>query len=568
MPNDSLASGLAGTDGGVTRLWLLAPDRTLATIIDTFVDFEMNLEYLLTGSIKIKVAADHRMFGLSWGGVGILDHGMENWGCAFYYRDPGSGTHKKFIGIADPLKISHRGRRGTGYVDVEFNHAFWDLLRRRQVWTQYGARYENDDTPDNIARDLILKTCCDGYAITPDGNDTNRAQFGPAESPWSITCDLPHWPGDHPETLKYSCDHGTALTDALRELFTGRMPRTGSPTDIYPSFSENSPGAFHIDILCGKDLVTPRVIGRDLSGKSFASSESATILAPERETLSSYIKTWERTDQITSIEVRGRGAHREQRRFFISDPEMLARVGPIENSWTAPEAIDGDEMELEARTYLFKRREGIVAIEVGLNEVTGVLTYPDHIDLMDTVAVYSGKDTFDSLSYLDVVKVTVRIPVPGHPKVSVGLGQLQRNWLSEMGRHGGGRGGGGGGGGRPRQKSGSGAGGCDKAVQFIQDSKNEYGVGTCEGRVKFLGDDFISAVARLSHPQDNGLGQTDVVVELKWCAPECTDHPFGDGLPASPIAWAQICVGTTGGEVRGAVPVYNCDDIISPSAGG
>ena len=549
------AAPLKGADEGLTRLWLLKPDRTLATLIDKFIDFEMDLEFLLTGTIKVKIPADHRMFGLSWNGIGILDHGLENWGCSFYYRDPGTGNNKKFIGIADPLKLSHHGQRGSAYAEVEFNHAFWDLMKRREVWTEDGARYELEDTPDNIARDIIAKQCMAGSVVTPIGNFTDRTQFGHAAAPWSVTVDpvLPN--GQHPERFKYSCDHGTALPAALQDLFVGRMPRTGASTDIYPAFSEPSPGDFRISILCGKDVVSPRVIGRNLvSRASSTANEPATVLAPERSTMLGYSKGWERTDQMTSIEVKGKGQHREQLRFFIHDPEMVERVGPIENAWTAPEALDPDELEFEARTYLAHRKEGTVSTQVGLIEREGRLTYPTNIDLMDTITVYSGKDTFGITEQLDVLKVTVKIPVPGKPHVEIGLGQLERNWLSEMGRHGGGRGGGGGGGGRPRSKGG-GVNACTTGISCIQDSDSEDCVDKCEAKLKFLGDAWISAKERRPAPGDHGPGATDLVVKLDWCAPECLDA----GAVGPVIAMVQLCVRKAdGSQMTVAVAGYKC----------
>lgn len=543
---------------GITRLWLLYPDRTLATLMDRFIDFEMNLESLLSGTIAVKMPASHRMFDMNWGGIGILERDLENWGCKFFYRDPGDGSRKKFFGIADPVTIRHTGFRGNAYVEAEFNHAFWELMRRRNVWTVNGGRYRIEDTPDNIVRDLVLKQCCAGTVVTPEGNETDRTRFGPAEAPWSVTCELVKVPGDHPETMRYAVDHGTALTDCLRELFQGRMPITGTSTDIYPEFTESVPGDFRLKVLTGREVVEPRVIGRNLIALSNGTATgSGSAISPERQTMMAFSRKRERTDQITSIEVRGFGDGENQGRRFLADAEMLERVGPIENSWTLPQALVGDdEMEFEARLYLHHRREGTKVTEVELIEQPGRFTYPENVDLADTVTIYSGNDTFRVLENLDVVRVTVTIPVPGYPKVSIGLGQLERNWLAEAGRHGGGRGGGGGGGGRPRNKSG-GADGCDESFSCIQDGEGEECIDHCEGRVKFLGDEFIEPHVRGPDGQDPGPPDTDIVVFLEWCAPECA----APNQAAGAVKWANICIRDVNGhKIMLAVPAYECGD--------
>lgn len=543
---------IQGSNAGITRAWLLYPDRKLATLMDRFIDFEMDLEAWLSGTIRVKMPASHRMFGLSWQGVPILERLMENWGCNFYYRDPGDGSRKKFIGIVDPVTVRHRGVRGTAYVEMEFNHAFWELLKRRQVWTQKGERYFFEGSPDNACRDVIRKQTTAGFVVTPDDFPGDRTHFGPAEARWTVSCEGPADPPQHPESFKFYVTHGTVLTDVVRELFQGRMPTTGTPTDIHPELREDTPGAFHISILCGKDVVTPRVIGRDLAVTKDLGGYGGpkTVLSPERKTILSFAQKTERTDQMTAIEVKGQGEHLQQARFYIVDDNMEARVGIIENAWTAPDALDPDELEFEARSYLAKRSAGTTSTEVELIEQVGRFEYPEHIDLMDTVVVYSGNgELFNIMQNLDVVKVKVTIPVPGYQKVAIGLGQLERNFLAEMGRHAGGRGGGGGGGGRPRGKTGSGTGtggkgACDKAIICIQDDASEECVDDCEGKIKFIGDPWIDATVRKPAPGDPGPGDTDVVVKLQWCLPECPDGP----PPGGPVLkYGLVCLSKADG---------------------
>lgn len=554
-----------GSSEGITRLWLTYPDRTLATLVDRFVDFEMDLEALLSGTIQVKVPLDHRMFGLDWNGVGILDRDLENWGCKFFYRDPGNATHKVFSGIANPVKLSHRGQRGNAYVEIEFDHIFWEIMRRRNVWTEFGGRWEYEGSPDNIVRQLVLTNFCDGDVVTPIGNTTDRTRLGPEEAPWTVIGEAVKPVGDHPETMKYIVDHGTKMNECLRELFEGRMPNSGNPTDIYPSFEEGAPGEFHFAVLCGKDFVLPREIGRDLTGTSVEMDVvGGQLLAPERRNIMSWSRGRDRTDQYTSLQITGALEGPDQLRTYIDDPEMVKRVGVIENTWNNPNALEDEEMMFEARTYLAKRREGTTAVDVELIEWPGRFVYPDQINLMDTVAVYSGRQTFDQLQMLDVVKVNVKIPVPGYPKVSIGLGQLERNWLSEANRHGGGGGGGGGSGGRPRNKNGNKPGTCTAAIACIQDEASETCVEECGGKVKFLGDAWIDVKETAPDPQDPGPGETDIVVRLKWCAPLCDLPNVAGGV----IGYAQLCVYGPGGVQQIiAVPGYACINP-APDPGG
>jgi hypothetical protein len=432
-----------------TRLWLLRPDRTLATIMDGCVDLEMDLKAWLNGTIKVKVPATHRMFSLEHRDIPILERRMENWGCWFFYRDPGDGSNLRFPGIVNPMSVRHSGRRGTGYVDIEFNHAFWELMRRRQLWTELGGLYEIEDTPDNIARDVIRKAFVSGAVVTPDDNTTDRTRLGSEDDPWVVTSEALHDPGDHPETLDYKIAHGTAVTKVLTELFQGKLPVTGTPTDIYPVLTEPTPGTFNIDIIYGKETVAPeeRLIGRLLGDES--------LISPERQTMRGFADAIDRYPQMTSLEVRGGGKGISQRRVWLVDTEMEERVGVIENSWTCPDAVDDAELEFEGQTYLGEWSAGVKTVTVELVEREGRFVYPDQIDMMDTVPVYSGNDLFELYEVLDVLGINVKVPAPGFPVVTLTLGKLTRSGIAEMARHGGGGGAGGAGGGRPRAKAGA-----------------------------------------------------------------------------------------------------------------
>lgn len=552
-----------GSGEQFTRFWLLKPDRSLATILDRFLDFEMELLPFENGNIRCLLPLESRWSEQEWEGVNVLERDLENWGCWFYYRDPGDGSRRVFNGIANTVATKHRGRRGSATVEVEFSAAFWELMRRRQVWTDNGRRWEFEDTPDNIVRQMIGECFEVGKVVTPNECNDDRTRLGPGAAPWSLAVENVKVPGDHPETLKYVVDHGTHLPDCLRELFEGRMPTSNLPTDIYPRLTEGNNGNFQVDILFGKELVDPedRQIGRD-----FAVRQDV-VIAPERSNMVGYDRNVDRFPQLTLLEIRGRLGAEGQYRQFVSDPEMFARVGDMEDSYTIPNGDTFDEVMFEARTILNKRKGGIATTDVEIVE-RDRLFFPEWVNVMDTVILYSGSDTFDLQQTTDVVRVKLSIPIPGHPQVQIGLGQLERQPISEMGRHGGGRGSGGSSGGRPRQKGGT-EGGCPDTVTEYLDEHAEVvtieGLG-CGRKMQILGDVFLTSRVRGPEAGDPGPGDQDVVYFLEWCAPAC-DNPIV-AWPEAPHVWWQVCIkDPLTGETRGmfAVPAWDvCQDAQPP----
>ena len=234
-------------------------------------------------------------------------------------------------------------------------------------------------------------------------------------------------------------DHGTVLDEALAELWLGRMPETDTPLDLWPTISEPTPGNFVLGVKYGRSGGA-RTVGED---------HSAVVFSPERGSLYSFRKTIDSEAQATALAIRGKGNTLPE--FYIHSPSAYARVGAIEDSWRAPEALAPDELELEARLYLHMLKDGLVSFEGEIVEQPGML-YGIDVNIGDTITIYSGWDSFNETVVKDILGVRIRIPAPGYPRVTFLTGQFKRNPLADRARHGGG-GGRSGGGGRPRQKS-------------------------------------------------------------------------------------------------------------------
>ena len=427
-----------------TRMWIIRPDRQLGTLLDDFSSADFDLVAFENGNAVVRMHKDCRACLLEYQGVTALADEFENWGLNLYYRDPGDGTKKRFMGIRGPTDKSWKNNQQSSFITVTFVAMFRELTRRRQVWSVNGLREEITGTPDDIARELCRRNMQTGTVITPTGGTgtpQDRTRFGPSTDTWAVTVEADS--ASHPDSFTYRLDHGTNLSEALNELFVGEVPSTGNPTDIWPTITETSPKNFLIGFLHD----------RSGAGRNVGSDQSGRHVSPETRTLEGYRKQVDTEARANSFEMRGSAIGISTYRFYIGDSTAQAKSGTIEDSWQLPNADNVDELEWEARLFLRDRKDGLETFTADIREAPGFI-YGVDFQEGDTITLYSGKDSFDETVVKDILGVKITIPAPGFPKLSAILGKFQRNPLSDRARHGGG-GGRAGGGGRPNSKTGN-----------------------------------------------------------------------------------------------------------------
>lgn len=484
-----------------TRLWIIKPDRTLGALCDDMAEAEIEILAFEHGQATVRFHKSCMACQIEYDGRTSLEDNFDNYGLNFYYRDPGDGSKKRFMGIASPYERSWERSEKNAFITITFINAFAELMSRRQVFTETGLRYHAEGmTPDNIARDMIGKAFETGKVVTPTDCTWDRTVLGSAVFPWTVTVEALKTPGDHPDEMDYYIDHGTNLREALYELFLGLVPDTETPTSLWPVLTEPSPGHFHVEIL----------FGRTGSGRTVGVDRSSLVFAPERQNLTAYRESGDRAVRATAIAIRGKFIGQADYETYVQDDDQIDLVGVIENSWQAPEADTADELRWEGLLHLHKLKAGIVTFEAEVSEGPGMI-FGEHVNVGDTVTVYSGQESFDAMSTKDILGARIQIPAPGWPKITYILGAFERNPLAE-GRRSGGGGGRSGGGGRPRTKSGEEGTGC-ASYQI------EYDTGGNQVKAQNCGQEI------------GRYGEATTAVFIKTLAAETDGTGYGEGQP-------------------------------------
>lgn len=459
-----------------TRIWILKPDRTLGIILDDFAEAQFDILAFHQGFATIRFHKDSKACALTYEGATALEDEFVNYGVNFYYRDPGDGSRKRFMGIAGPRTKGWEGSEDASFITVTFIDALRHFLRNRQVLTTLRTRYiAEDEAPDNIMRDLIAKQLMAGQTQDPSGITWDRTRFGPSTDPWTVTVEAVKATPDHPETMDYYLDHGTNLNEAVMELCVGQVPDTGTPCALWPEISEGSPGNFYITVLYGRTGV----------GRAVGNTRTDKVFAPERDAVTAFEKFVDTEAQANCIAIRGATQGGVVDEEYIHDTPSYEKYGALENSWRIPEATTPDELMWEARLHLNLLKDGIATYEVTIRECEGMM-YGEDVVEGDTIVISSGQASFNETAEKDLLGVRVTIPAPGWPKVEFICGQFQRNPIGEGRRFSGG-GGKSGGGGRPSKKIGDPE-RCDDTYRiFYDDEGNAVIAQGCGNEVTFEG---------------------------------------------------------------------------------
>lgn len=480
-----------------TRLWLIKPDRTLGWIIDDFADGEVDILAFGQGQLTLRLHRDSRACDVEYDGDTARALDFLNFGVNFYYRDPGNGSQKRFMGIRSSYEKGWSGNERSAFYTVTFRSALAEILSRRMVMVEGGGRYEYTETPDNVLRNIIGAQVETGKVVQPADVPWDRTRFGPSGDPWTVTVEDELSPGDFPDEIDYVVDHGTGLNAVMLELCNAKHPDTKEAFELWPYLEEDNPGEFHIVIRQGRSGVS-RTIGAD---------KSEIVYAPERQAVTAWRKKVDGESKANCLAVRGEVRGWDGYEQYEYDTTEYDKEGAIEDSWRLPEATTEAEMQMEALTYLQQLKRGATTIEVEIVERPG-MQYGIDVEEGDLVTFSSGAASFDEVDAYDILGVRIRFPAPGFPKVSFVVGQFQRNALADRARHGGGggRGGGGGGGGRPRQKTGSDP-GCFGYHRIVDGNEEYVEADSCGAAVQLLGEKLTdvlrvveSAEADNAHP--------------------------------------------------------------------
>lgn len=483
MSFDSYADAFKGAElVDWTRAWIIKPDRSLGTILDDFVEADFNVLAFHQGYATIKMHVTARPCTLTYQGATALEDEFENYGIRFYYRDPGDGSAKVFEGLCGPRQLSWSGNQSGAFITVTFTDLLREILRRRQVFTSVGGRYEYTETPDNIMRNMIAAQLESGSVVTPTNYDSNgdRTRFGPSTDPWTVTVENEKVTGDHPETMTYRVDHGTNLNECVVEMCMGQVPSTGTDLELWPEITETSAKNFNITVKYGR-TGGGRTIGSDLAS-------SGVVFSPDRDTLEAFDKSTDTENRANNIGIRGKYGSVSNYEFYLTDTTSQNKVGCIEDSWRAPEAENLDELQWEARLYLRSIANGTQTYEAVVREGPGVVFGRD-VNVGDTVWIHSGEESFGIAEQKDLLGVRIHFPAPGWPKVTYKLGAFKRNPLADRARHGGG-GGRSGGGGRPRKKTGDDA--CWSYRTIYDDDCADVTADECGDELRFYGERDIN----------------------------------------------------------------------------
>jgi len=419
-----------------SRLWLLAPDRSLNTLLTDWKDFSLDLGLFGAGTLTVTLhkssledATDGTDTALD---VDFGWHGTQGlWSLDYYHR----GT-KVFSGPIQTVIKRDEGPAGLAYVTITAETWGPALLRRRQVRTSTGAPFTvKDDSWRDIGRKLIEEQCEVGSVVTPTGwqqNSEVRSDFG------SFTVTVAN--ASDSGTDDYSVEVRTNLWDAVCELCN--MPAADADK-LWPYWTESSAGTFNFDFYVGRSGGS-RAIGSDLTG--------TVKFATQQGSVQRFQVTHDGSATENHLVSGGQGPGTGQStRHAADDTSITTRnLGVFEGVEDVPGGRQNYELDNELNRALAARAD-ITTWTTQIVE-TDNQQWPADFDIMDSVTVYDARYS-ETVSKM-IVGVRLSYPAPGPYKLELVFGKMPRSELQGIARAGGGGGGGRGGGGRSRGKDG------------------------------------------------------------------------------------------------------------------